>query len=83
MGNDEGRCRAGNAGHAVMLCQPDAVIAVFFGLDRHSAGILKRLTDALAFADRRKVENGKRYHPTLLRNLNLCCGCKARVPIYQ
>jgi len=71
MGDHE-RCGcARNTRHAMVLRKPDAVVTVVFSLDRHAARIFKRLADALAFADWRKVENGKGDHPTLLHKFCL------------
>lgn len=60
--DDEGGGGAGDAAHAVMLGEPEALVAMGFRLLRKAAGIGERLGDGAAFDDRGQVENGKGHH---------------------
>ena len=67
MRNDRSRGGAGNADHAMMLGQPDALEIMRLGLLRQPARIVERIADAAAFGDRREIEEGKGNHRRSLR----------------
>ncbi|MNY77974.1 hypothetical protein D3C86_2180490 [compost metagenome] len=62
MGNDDRGRRAGNALHAVMFGQPEALVAVFFGRLRQEPRVFERLGDTAAFGDRGEIEDGESRH---------------------
>ena len=59
--DDRGR-GARDAGHAVMLGEPEAMVAPALGVAREVERVAERLRGVAALDDRREVENGKRDH---------------------
>ena len=57
------RRRARDAGHVVMLGEPEAAIAPALGVLREVERVPERLRGGAAFDDRREVEDGERNHP--------------------
>ncbi|MNL54076.1 hypothetical protein D3C87_1773760 [compost metagenome] len=62
MGDDDRGRSAGDALHAVVFGEPEALVAVFLGRLRQQPGVFQRLGDAAAFGDRGEIEDGERRH---------------------
>ncbi len=58
---DRGR-RAGDAGHVVVLGEPEAVVAPALRVLRQIDGVAKRLGGVAPLDDRRQIEDGQRNH---------------------
>jgi hypothetical protein len=62
VGNEHGGGRAGDAGHAVVLGQPEAAVAPPFGMLGQGQRVAEGLDGIGALRDGGEVEDGKRDH---------------------
>ena len=88
MGNEDGRGRAGNAGHAMVLRQPEAPVAKALGVARQVERVAEGLRGVAALCNGGEVEHGKRCHPARVRAeagiLNPSSGaCRGMAAWYQ